>query len=125
MAVWIKRHYKDIPEDKLDDVIKESTFDIKVMVETQESLLPFLEQKISKRSSSEGWFTEQTVYDFKDFIDNSIDFLIKEEKLKELTEQVKSRIGEFVQTLSSLDSEGEIAKFYYDLLWKAIWSFVR
>jgi hypothetical protein len=44
--------------------------------------------------------------------------LIKEEKVKELTEEVKHKVNEFVQSLASFDSKGEIAKIYYDLLWR-------
>jgi hypothetical protein len=104
IAVWLKEHYKNIPEEKLDERIKDSKFDIKVLIEMQESLLPFLEQTAKKKSSLEGWFTDLNLYDLKDFIESSIDFLIKEEKVRELTEEVKRQVNEFVQSLSSFDS---------------------
>jgi len=118
IAVWLKESYKNLPEDKLDLAIKYSKFDIKILTELQESLLPFLGQKVKKKSSSEGWFTDIQLHDFKDFIENSIEFLVKEEKVKEPTGEVKQRVNEFVLTLSSFDSKSQFAKIYYDLLWK-------
>ena len=53
---------------------------------------------LEKKSSSEGWFTDIQLHDFKDFIENSIEFLVKEEKVKEPTGEVKQRVNEFVLT---------------------------
>src|SRR3954469_8868675 len=49
--------------------------------------------------------------------DSPIDLLVKEEKVRELTEEVKQRVNEFVLSLSSFDSKSQFAKIYYDLLW--------
>lgn len=59
-------------------------------------------------ASLEGWFTDLHLYDFKDFIEKPPEFLVKEEKIRELTEEVKIRVLGFVQSLSSLDHEKQV-----------------
>jgi hypothetical protein len=117
IALWYKEEFPNVSEQELVDRIKNSTFDIKVFVATTDSLTPYLEQK-GKRPTSEGWYVDITLSDLKDFIKNSTEFLVREEKVIELTEQIKGEIFDFVRTMSTLDKKGRYAKQFYDLFWR-------
>ncbi|MGH2639165.1 MAG: hypothetical protein ACRDF4_07805, partial [Rhabdochlamydiaceae bacterium] len=117
MAVWLKEDYrKDLPEDELTNEVKRSKFDVRILTE-ETSILPFLEKR-TRQTASEGWFVDVQISDFRDFIENSIDFLIKEEQIEQLSALVKDRVNQFVQALSNIDKQGDLTKKYYDLFWK-------
>ena len=118
IAVWIKEHYKNISENELDKKIRTSKYDLKVLTEMQESLLPFIESKVKKKPTTEGWFTNVNLSDLKDFIEHSIDYIVKEERVQQLTEETEQRVQEFIRTLTSLDQDNNLVRIYYDLLWK-------
>jgi hypothetical protein len=118
IAVWIKENFRNIPEDELDLKIRTSKFDIKILSEVPESLIPFLEARFRKRYSSGGWFTDVSLYDFKDFIENSIEYVTKEEKVKKISEEIYNSVIEFVNIVSSYDSKDTLTRIYCDLLWK-------
>ncbi|MHB1908338.1 MAG: DNA methyltransferase family protein [Nitrososphaerales archaeon] len=117
IALWYKEEFPNVSEQELLEKIKTSTFDIKVFVASTDLLTPYLEQK-GKKTTSEGWFTDIALSDLKDFIKNSTEFLVHEEKVAELTAQIKSEIFDFVSTMSSLDKKETYAKQLYDLFWR-------
>ena len=84
LALWIKKSYKDVPEQQLYEAIRSSRFDVKIFVprELAETLIPFIEKRIERKAEPvTGWFTDIDLPTLKTIIGNSIEFLIREEEI--------------------------------------------
>jgi hypothetical protein len=118
LALWLKDTYAGLSEKDLDDAIRRARFDIKVFTQTEESLDKYLPQPLKSHLSEEGWYSDIGISEIKEFVDVAPDFLVKEEKVVELSQRIKDETYYFVRSLSSIDKSGKYAKQFYDLFWK-------
>jgi hypothetical protein len=121
LALWIKERFKDISEPELADVIRKSKFSVKVFVprEIRGTLLQFLEKGIKKKAEPvTEWFEDVDLPMLKAIIENSINFLSKEEEIQRLLEEMKSKFSDFINTLKNLDPRGEVRRHICESLYK-------
>jgi len=102
IALWLKNEYRNIPEVELERAIHSSKFDVKIFVPRDTS----------------GWFTDIDIPALKDIINSAVEFLVKEEEVTKLIEDVESKISEFINALNSIDTKREIYKGIYDILYR-------
>lgn len=112
LALWIKERFRDVPEHELKDQIKRSKFAVKVFVPEKVSgtLIPFLERGVRK--------SDVDLPTLKTFIDQSIEFLTREEEVSKLINEVKQGVSDFTTSLQDLDKKGNIRKQIYSILYK-------
>ena len=121
IALHIKEKFRDVPEAELKEAIKKSRFAAKVFVprEIRGTLLQFIEKEISKKAeSATEWFEDVDIPTIKSIIESSAEFLLREEEVVKLLEDVKKKIGDFVTTLASLDTNRNIRRGIYDILYR-------
>mgnify|MGYP000592537979 CR=1 FL=1 len=121
LALWIKTPYKDVPETMLEEYIRKSKFDVKVFVpkEIMGTLIPFLEKRIEKKAEpATGWFEDIDLPTLKIILDHAMEFLVKEEEIEKLIGEIKQKISDFTKSLALYDTQGEIRRKIYDLLYK-------
>lgn len=121
LALWLKRRYPDVPEERLEALIRKSRFDVKIFVpvEIMGTLIPFLEREIKKGvEPATGWFEDVDILTIKTILENSISFMIKEKEIQELIDDLKQRIDDFIITLRELDINDVILKRVYGILYK-------
>jgi len=121
LALWLKKPYKDLSEQQLYEAIKNSRFDIKILVprELTGTLIPFIEKYVERKVKPvSGWFIDVDIPLLKTIIENSVEFLIREEEVFRLLSEIKMKVDDFVKTLISVDSRGIIRKRIYDILYR-------
>jgi len=124
LALWLKRSYPDVPESELKKIIKKSRFDVKVFVpeDVIGPLIPYLEETLKRRAEpATGWFTDVDLPMIKTILESSISFLIREEEVQQLLEEMKLKISDFTKSLIRIDEErtkGGIRRKIYDILYR-------
>jgi hypothetical protein len=121
LALWLKVRYPDVPEDKLERLIGRSKFDVKVFIpkEAELRLIPFLEDRVNKEAEqATKWFTDVDLPTIRGIMEASLDFLIKEDEVEKLIANIKQKIGDFVNSLSSIDAGSDIYGKIYGILYK-------
>ena len=121
LALWIKKPYKDVSEQRLYEAIRSSRFDVKIFapVELAGTLIPFIEKGIKKRAEPvTGWFTDIDLPTLKNIIENSVGFLVREEEVARLLSEVREKISDFIKVLADLDSRGTVRRGIYSVLYK-------
>jgi len=121
LALWIKQRFRDVPEPELDRAIRASRFGVKVFVpvEVRGTLLQYIERDIKKRAEpATGWFEDVDLPTVKAIVESSIDFLVREEEVRKLMEDAKSRFKNFIDALKGLDRNGAIREMLYGILYK-------
>ena len=121
LALWIKKPYKDVPEQQLYNAIKKSRFDVKIFVpmELSGTLIPFIERGIKKKAEPvTGWFRDIDLPTLKNIIESSVGFLVREEEVARLLSEARGKINDFIKALTALDSRGVIRRKIYDVLYK-------
>ncbi|MCC6014336.1 MAG: hypothetical protein LM564_01360 [Desulfurococcaceae archaeon] len=121
LALWIKERYRDVPEPKLGEALRRSRFGVKVFVPRgiRGTLLQYLERGVKVRAEPvTGWFDDVDLPMVKTVIESSVSFLIMEEEIQRLLEDIKTRFREFTNALSSLDRDGTIRRNLYERLYK-------
>jgi len=121
LAVWLKEPFMDLPEDLLTDAIKKSKFSVKVFISlgTEGELLSYLEEAVDRRAEPvTGWFEDIELPVIKNIIENSINYIIKEEDVQKIIEEMKNKFDNFVKTLNNLDFDGSIRGELYSKLYQ-------
>jgi len=121
LALWIKRMFRDVPEPVLTEALRKSRFGVKVFVpvEVRGTLLQYLERDIKKRAEpATGWFEDVDLPTVKAIIESSVDFLVREEEVRRIMEEAKSKFDNFVNTLRGVDRDGAIRRKLYDILYR-------
>ncbi|RLF13931.1 MAG: hypothetical protein DRN06_07885 [Thermoprotei archaeon] len=121
LALWIKQRYPDVPEPELGKLIETSKFDVKIFVprEISETLLTFLEEKIGRKAEpATRWFKDIEIPFFKTLLDHVTEFLVREEEVKELIDEIKRKIRKFIDSCKNIDTRGILCKNLYNILWK-------
>jgi len=121
IALYLKEHYRDVPEMELIEKIRKSKFDVKVIVgrEVTDTLIRFIEKELKRVAEpTTGWFTDIDIPVLGSIIENAIEFLAKEEEMKKLIEEIKNKINRFIETLRTIDSAGSIYTQIYNILYK-------
>ena len=121
LALWIKHQYKDVPEDKLYEEVRNSTFDVKVFVprDIVNTLIPFIEERTGRRAeSATGWFRDVDLPTLKMIIEYSVEFLVREEEVGELLSNIRDNVRNFITTLEDLDTNNNIRRRIYDILYR-------
>lgn len=124
IALWIKEKFRDVPEKELEELIEKGLYDVKVFVarELQPSLIEYLLGKIplKKPEPATGWFTDIDLPFLKVIIDNSVEFLISEEEVEKMIQEMKARISEFVNSAGNIDRglRGSLRDRIYGILYK-------
>jgi hypothetical protein len=121
LALWIRQRFRDMPESELMEAIRRARYSIKVFVprDLRETLLPYLEGIILKRAEpATEWFEDVDLPMIKTIIEHSIAFLIREEQVQRLIEEMRSRFSEFINALKSFDRAHAIRRGLYEVLYK-------
>ena len=121
LALWIKEKFKDMPEEQLYEAIKKSMYDVKVFTPRDISitLLQFLEKGMARKAEpATGWFEGVTLPLVKMIIEYSISFMIKEEEVQKLMEEVELKFKDTINILRLIDRKGIIREKLYDILYK-------
>jgi len=108
IALWIKERYRDVPEVELEELIKRSRFDVKIFVprDVMASLIPFIEKGLEKKvEATTGWFRDIDLLTLKTIVESAVEFLVREEDIRKLVDEVKKRINDFVKTMTAIDSK--------------------
>jgi len=101
--------------------VKRSRYNVKIFTheDVSSTLLQFLEKGIARKAEpATGWFEDVDLPLVKEIIENSIGFMIREEEIRLLMNNVKSVFENFVNTLKELDPENEIGKKLYNILYR-------
>jgi len=123
LALWLKRSYPDVPESELKEIIKKSRFDVKVFVpeEVIGPLIPYLEETLKRRAEpATGWFVDVDLPMIKTILENSIGYLLREEEVRQLLEDMKLKISDFTKSLARIDEKvrERIRERVYNILYK-------
>lgn len=120
IALWLKQRYENAPEQQLDDILKGSKFDLKVLVpEELRGLLRYIERGIGKRAeAAAGWLSDVDLSTLKSVIELSSEFLFREEEIENLIKEIRSKVDEFVKILEQLDFRGEVRRRIHDVLYR-------
>jgi hypothetical protein len=120
LALWYKKTYGDVPEQQLYEAIKNSRFDVKVFIprELAGTLIPFIEKRVKKVEPATGWFTDIDLPTLKTIVENSVEFLVREEEVAELLSEVQEKVSDFIKVLTVMDNRGTIRRSIYDILYK-------
>jgi len=121
LALWIKERYRDLPEPRLEEALRKSKFGVKVFVPRgiRGTLLQYLEKGVKVRAEpATGWFDDVDLPMVKTIIENSVSFLIREEEIQRLLEDIKARFREFTNALSNLDHDGAVRRNVYERLYR-------
>jgi PAS domain-containing protein len=123
LALWIKEkdRFRDLPEVKLEDVVRSAKYSVKIFVpvELRDTLLQFIEKGIERKAEPvAGWFEDIDLPTVRGIIEHSIIFLVREEDIAQLMESVRTQFDNFIKALNSLDSSGSLRRNIYDTLYK-------
>ena len=121
IALWIKEKFRDVPEPQLHQAVRMARYSAKVFApfEVRGTLLQHLEKSIARKAEpATGWFEDVDLPTLKAIIENSIVFLVREEKVVEIMESVKVYFNNFINVLKSLDLNGSIRRNVCDVLYK-------
>jgi len=121
IALLLKIPYKDVPEEKLEEAIRRSTFDVKVFIprDVAGTLIPFLEKGMERKPEpATGWFTDVDIPMLGTMIENAVEFLVKEEEAERLSEEIKEGIDNLVKVLSNIDANRKVYKQIYNILYR-------
>jgi hypothetical protein len=82
-------------------------------------LLRYLEASV-KRSVEPAtwWFENVDLPTIRDIIENSIEFMIREEGVEKLIGEMKLKFNDFINTLQALDGRGVVRRSMYNILYK-------
>jgi hypothetical protein len=120
LALWIKHKFRDVPEERLSEIIRKSVFDVRIFVPVElKGLLRYLEASV-KRSVEPAtwWFENVDLPTIRDIIENSVEFMIREEGVEELIGEMKLKFNDFINTLQALDGRGVVRRSMYNILYK-------
>jgi hypothetical protein len=120
LALWIKHKFRDVPEERLSEIIRKSVFDVRIFVPVElKGLLRYLEASV-KRSVEPAtwWFENVDLPTIRDIIENSIEFMIREEGVEKLIGEMKLKFNDFINTLQALDGRGVVRRSMYNILYK-------
>jgi hypothetical protein len=120
LALWIKQKFRDVPEERLSEIIRKSVFDIRIFVPLElRGLLRYLEASVKRKvEPATSWFENVDLPTIRDIIENSVEFMIREEGIEELIEEMKSKFNEFINTLQALDGRGVVRRNIYSILYR-------
>jgi PAS domain-containing protein len=123
LALWIKEKekFRDLPEAKLESVIRSAKYGVKIFVpvEIRGTLLQFIEKGIKRRAEpATEWFEDVDLPTIKEIIEHSIIFLVREEDIAQLMESVRIQFDNFIKALNSIDRNGTLRRNIYDILYK-------
>jgi hypothetical protein len=120
LALWIKHKFRDVPEERLSEIIRKSVFDVRIFVPVElKGLLRYLEASV-KRSVEPAtwWFENVDLPTIRDIIENSVEFMIREEGVEKLIGEMKLKFNDFINTLQALDGRGVVRRSMYNILYK-------
>jgi len=123
LALWIKEkdRFRDLPEVKLEDVVRSAKYSVKIFVpvELRDTLLQFIEKGIKRKAEPvAGWFEDIDLPTIRGIIEHSIIFLVREEDIAQLMESIRMQFDNFIKALNSLDSSGSLRRNIYNILYK-------
>jgi PAS domain-containing protein len=123
LALWIKEkdRFRDLPEVKLEDVVRSAKYSVKIFVpvEFRDTLLQFIEKGIKRKAEPvAGWFEDVDLPTIRGIIEHSIIFLVREEDIAQLMESIRTQFDNFIKALNSLDSSGSLRRNIYNILYK-------
>jgi len=123
LALWIKEkdRFRDLPEARLEDVIRSAKYGVKVFapVELRGTLLQFLEKGIKRKAEpATGWFEDVDLPAIRGIIEHSIIFLVREEEIARLMESIRIQFDNFIKALNSVDPSGTLRRNIYNILYK-------
>jgi PAS domain-containing protein len=123
LALWIKEkdRFRDLPEVKLEDVVRSAKYGVKIFVpvELRDTLLQFIEKGIKRKAEPvAGWFEDIDLPTIRGIIEHSIIFLVREEDIAQLMESIRTQFDNFIKALNSLDSSGSLRRNIYNILYK-------
>jgi PAS domain-containing protein len=123
LALWIKEkdRFRDLPEVKLEDVVRSAKYSVKIFVpvELRDTLLQFIEKGIKRKAEPvAGWFEDIDLPTIRGIIEHSIIFLVREEDIAQLMESIRTQFDNFIKALNSLDSSGSLRRNIYNILYK-------
>jgi PAS domain-containing protein len=123
LALWIKEkdRFRDLPEAKLEDVVRSAKYSVKIFVpvELRGTLLQFIEKGIKRGAEpATGWFEDVDLPTIRGIIEHSIIFLVREEDIAQLMKGVRTQFDNFIKALNSLDHSGSLRRNIYDTLYK-------
>jgi len=121
VALWLKQRFRDVPEPELEKAIRGSRFGVKVFVpvELGGGLLQHIEKGVGRKAEpATGWLDDVDLPAVKAVIDASIDFLVREEEVRKVMEEAKSKFKDFVEALKSIDRTGAVREKLYSTLYR-------
>jgi len=120
LALWIKQKLRDVPEERLSEIIRKSVFDIRIFVPVElKGLLRYLEASVKRKvEPATSWFENVDLPTIWNIIENSVEFMIREEEIEELIEEMRSKFNDFINTLQALDGRGAVRRNIYNILYR-------
>ena len=120
LALWIKHKFRDVPEERLSEIIRKSVFDVRIFVPVElRGLLRYLEASVKQSvEPATWWFENVDLPTIRDIIENSIEFMIREEGVEKLIEEMKLKFNDFINTLQALDGRGVVRRSMYNILYR-------
>jgi hypothetical protein len=123
LALWIKEKekFRDLPEARLEDVIRSAKYGVKVFApaDIRGTLLQFVKKGIKREAEpATEWFEDVDLPTIKAIIEHSIAFLVYEKDIAQLMEGARIRFDNFIKALISLDRDGTLRRNIYDILYK-------
>ena len=121
IALWLKERYRDVPEPELEELVRRSRFDVKVFVSRDAGVdpTPYIERGVGRRAeAATGWFTDIDLPTLKTIVECAVEFLIREEDIGRLVDEVRRRVNDFVNAMRALDSGGSIRRAIYGVLYR-------
>jgi hypothetical protein len=121
LALWIRERFRDVPEPELARVIRGSRFGVKVFVpvDIRGTLLQYIERGIGRRAEpATGWFEDVDLPTIKSIVEHSVEFLVREEEVRRIMEEARTRFTNFVNTLRDADRSGAVRERLYSILYR-------
>ena len=121
LALWIRQRFRDVPEAELMEAIRRATYSLKVFVprDLKETLLHYLEGATLRRvEPATEWFEDVDLPMIKTMIEFSISFLVREEQVRRLIEEMRARFSDFTNALSNFDRTHAIRRNLYSILYR-------
>ncbi|MEM1606346.1 MAG: hypothetical protein QXW41_08900 [Fervidicoccaceae archaeon] len=111
--------YPDVPEHELKKMLRESTFNVMILVPREvRGLERYILGRTRVAERAEGWFTGIKLGDLVDIIKHAVAYLVEEKEVEQEVERVKQVIGDFVRTASMLPGSEKLREEIASILYR-------